>query len=234
MRYYPIFLDLRGRRCVVVGGGRVAERKVRSLLRAGAAVHVISPDLTPRLALLAAKKKVALTPRAYRKGDLDARPSAPQDGPAAEATPRPLLVFATTNDPQTQHAVREDAEAVGALVNAADDAGHSTFLVPASFAQGDLVVAISTSGSSPALARRLRRQLQVTLGREYRAYLRFLRAARRQVLKSVPTPEKRARIFRQLSGAVVVDWFRVGAPRRAWGDVRKVLEKLGVKTRAKG
>ena len=69
MRYYPIFLDLRGRRCAVVGGGRVAERKVRALLRAGASVHVISPAVTPRLALLAARKKIQLTRRAYRPGD---------------------------------------------------------------------------------------------------------------------------------------------------------------------
>lgn len=182
MRYYPVFLNLEGRRCVVVGGGRVAERKVLSLLRARAAVHVISPDLTPRLAALAAKKKIGLARRTYHQGDLDGA----------------LLVFAATNNPQTQQAVREDAEAAGALVNAADDRERSTFLVPASFVQGDLQVAISTSGASPALARGLRRQLQATLGREYQAYVRFLREARKHVLKSIPAQKDRAHVFRQL------------------------------------
>src|ERR1019366_5250716 len=163
MRYYPIFLDLRGRRCAVVGGGPVAERKVKALLRAGANVHVISPSVTPRLVLLAARKKILLTPRAYRTGDLE--------GPASTRTAdsragRPTLVFAATNSPAAQRAVRKDAEALGVPMNASDDAKESGFIVPASFAQGDLLVAISTSGASPALARQLRRQLQLTLGRE--------------------------------------------------------------------
>jgi precorrin-2 dehydrogenase/sirohydrochlorin ferrochelatase len=189
MRYYPIFLNLRGRRCIVVGGGKVAERKVRALLRAGASVRVVSPDLTPRLAQLAAKKRIDVTRRRpYRKGDLKGR--------ARNGVP--LLVFSATNDPAVQQAVRREAEAIGALVNIADDREHSTFLVPASFARGDLHVAISTSGASPALARNLRRRLQALLGREYEARLRFLREARREVLKSVPRQKERARLFRRL------------------------------------
>ena len=223
MRYYPIFLDLRGRRCAVVGGGRVAERKVRTLLRAGASVHVISPALTPRLALLAARDKIDLTPRAYRPGDLEGPVSA---RPEALSKIRPALVFAATSSPATQRAVRKDAEEIGALVNAADDARESDFLVPASFAQGDLLVAISTSGSSPALARRLRRQLQLTLGREYRGYLQFLREARQQVMKTVPDEARRAKVFRQLSGGPVMDWLWKDSPRRAAGDVKKWLAKV--------
>ncbi|MGD0923062.1 MAG: bifunctional precorrin-2 dehydrogenase/sirohydrochlorin ferrochelatase [Terriglobia bacterium] len=182
MGYYPIFLDLRGRRCVVVGGGKVAERKVRTLLRARASVRVISPELTPRLAQWAATKKISVARHGYRKGDLG----------------QPLLVFAATNDPAVQQAVREDAEALGALVNVADDREHSTFLVPASFAQGGLQVAISTSGASPALARSLRQRLQAMLGREYKAHLSFLREVRQRVLKSVPVQKERARVFRKL------------------------------------
>jgi precorrin-2 dehydrogenase/sirohydrochlorin ferrochelatase len=222
MRYYPIFLDLRGRRCTVVGGGRVAERKVQALLRAGASVHVISPTVTPRLALLAARKKIDLTPRAYRPGDLEG------PAPARVKRPRavpPVLVFAATR-PETQRAVRKGAEEIGALVNAADDAHASDFIVPASFAQGDLAVAISTSGASPALARRLRRQLQLTLGREYRAYLKFLREARKQVMATVPDEAQRTKIFRQLSGAQVMDWLWKGAPRGTALDVKKWLAKV--------
>jgi precorrin-2 dehydrogenase/sirohydrochlorin ferrochelatase len=223
MRYYPIFVDLRGRRCAVVGGGRVAERKVRALLRVGASVHVISPSLTPRLALLAARKKIDLTPRAYRPGDLEGPVSA---RPEPTNKIRPALVFASTDSPETHRAVRKDAEAIGALVNAADDARESDFIVPASFAQGDLLVAISTSGASPALARRLRRRLQVTLGHEYRGYLRFLREARKQVMKTVPDESRRAKIFRQLSGALGMDWLRESPPRRAAGDVKRWLAKV--------
>lgn len=223
MRYYPIFLDLRGRRCVVVGGGRVAERKVRMLLRSGARVHVISPAVTPRLAILAARKKIELTPRAYRPGDLEGPASSRQgDGTAS----RPVLVFAATDDSAAQTAVRKHAEDLGALFNAADDARRSNFLVPASFAQGDLLVAISTSGASPALARRLRRQLQVTLGHEYRNYLRFLREARKHVIDTVPDEAQRAKIFRQLSGAATLEWLWKGPPRQAAQDAKKWLAKV--------
>src|SRR3989304_6246930 len=106
MRYYPIFLNLRGRRCVVAGGGKVAERKGLTLRRAGAEVRVISPEVTPRLAALAKESRISLTPRAYRRGDIDAR----AQGRA------PLLVIAATNAAETQRAVREEAKAVGALV----------------------------------------------------------------------------------------------------------------------
>lgn len=223
MRYYPIFLDLRGRPCVVVGGGPVAERKVKALLRSGARVHVISPTVTPRLALLAARKRIDLTPRAFRTGDLTPTTHSDTDGP------RSPLVFAATNSPEAQAAVRKDAEALGAWVNAADDARESDFIVPATFAQGDLLVAISTSGASPALARRLRRQLQVTLGHEYRSYLRFLREARKLVMDTVPDEAQRTKIFRQLSGADMLDWLWQGPPRRAAKDARKWLAKISGK-----
>jgi precorrin-2 dehydrogenase/sirohydrochlorin ferrochelatase len=223
MRYYPIFLDLRGRRCAVVGGGPVAERKVKALLRAGASVHVISPAVTPRLALLAARKKILLTPRAYRSGDLEG-PTGPRADGAAPI--RPTLVFAATNSRTAQTAVRKDAEALGVPMNASDDAKESGFIVPASFAQGDLLVAISTSGASPTLARQLRRQLQLTLGREYRGYLRSLREARKHVMNTVPDETQRAKILRQLSGAPAMDWLRNGPPRQAAVDMKKWLAKV--------
>jgi precorrin-2 dehydrogenase/sirohydrochlorin ferrochelatase len=223
MRYYPIFLDLRGRRCIVVGGGRVAERKVRALLRAGASVRVISPAVTPRLALLAGRKKIDLTRRAYRSGDLEGLASARAE---TSRGVRPTLVFAVTDDPVTQKAVRKDAEKIGALVNAADDAREFDFIVPATFAQGDLLVAISTSGASPALARRLRQKLQLTLGREYRGYLQFLREARKMVKKSVPDEARRAKILRQLAGASVMDWLWKGPRRHSAHEAEKWLAKV--------
>lgn len=223
MLYYPIFLDLRGRRCAVVGGGCVAERKVMALLRAGANVRLVSPSVTPRLALLAARGRIELSPRAYRPGDLEGPQSEPSEGRSGV---RPVLVFAATDDPETQKAIRKDAEKIGALVNAADGARESDFIVPASFSQGDLQVAVSTSGASPTLARRLRRQLQVTVGREYRGYLRFLRGARKHIMDTVPDEAQRAKIFRQLAGGPVIDWIWKVSPPRAAQDAKKWLEKV--------
>ncbi len=218
MKYYPLFMDLRGRRVVVVGGGKVAERKVRGLLRVQAAVHVVSPDLTPGLSMLAAKKKIAVTPRAYQAGDVD----------------RAVLVFAATNDPATQQAIRRDAEAAGGLVNLADNRQDSSFLVPASFSRGDLMVALSTAGASPGLARRLRLQLQATVGDENRAYLRFMREARKQVMGVIPNQHQRARVLRKLAAGLGTnsDWVRPPQPSQVPGEVRRLLRKLGIKTRS--
>lgn len=217
MHYYPLFIDLRGRACLVVGGGRVAERKVFGLLRAGARVHVISPNLTPRLVMLAAKKRIAITPPAYRKADLEVR-----EGTGRRA---PLLVFTATNDPAAQASIQRDAEAAGALVNARDDRSRSSFLAPATFAQGDLQVAISTSGSSPALARRLRRHLRLALGREYQAYFSFLREARRHLCKTIPSHPRRARLLRRLTNNFVTGWVHAADPRPVVRDARKLLQK---------
>jgi precorrin-2 dehydrogenase/sirohydrochlorin ferrochelatase len=168
MRYYPIFLDLRGRHCLVVGGGKVAERKVRKLLRAGAEVRVLSPECTPGLQRLSEEGKIQVTRRKFRPGDLRGR--------AHGHTP--LLVFAATDDPKAQQAIRESARAASALVNRADDAADSDFLVPASFTRGNLHVAISTSGTHPAWARQLRRWL----AREWKGVAGRAKKAARQEL----------------------------------------------------
>ncbi|MBI4167125.1 MAG: bifunctional precorrin-2 dehydrogenase/sirohydrochlorin ferrochelatase [Acidobacteria bacterium] len=154
MRYYPIFLNLGGRRAVVVGGGKVAERKVRKLLRAGARVHVISPELTPGLKKPLRQRKISVTPRRYRAGDI--RSMARKHSA--------ILVFAATSDPVAQRAVQRDAAAIGALVNVADDPARCDFIVPASIMRGNMHVAISTSGTDPALAKWLRK----SLGAEFR------------------------------------------------------------------
>ena len=223
MRYYPIFLDLRGRRCTVVGGGRVAERKVQALLRARRQRTRDQPGGDAALGAAGRAQEnhahpARLPPR--RSG----RTGVGTGQKAARSSTRAGL--RRHRQPRDAEGRPKDAEEIGALVNAADDARESDFIVPASFAQGDLLVAISTSGSSPALARRLRRQLQVTLGREYRGYLRFLREARKQVMETVPDEAQRAKIFRQLSGAPVMDWFGKGAPRRTIQDVKKWLAKV--------
>jgi precorrin-2 dehydrogenase/sirohydrochlorin ferrochelatase len=223
MRYYPICLDLRGRPCVVVGGGRVAERKVKTLLRAGASVSVISPEVTKGLAALAARKKINLTLRPYDGKDLGPMGTSRNRG-CREAAP--LLVFAATNHPEVQHAIQRDSEAIGALFNAADDANKSDFIVPASFSRGDLLIAVSTSGSSPALARRLRAELQLKLGPEYTDYLRNLREARKQVRAEVTDPARRAEILRQLSEADGMEWFRRSSTQRPAQDARNRVSEL--------
>lgn len=151
MGFYPVFVELAGRRCVVVGGGAVAEAKVQGLLAAGSRVTVISPALTPGLAAAAATARVLHEPREYREGDLD--------GVA--------LAIAATDAPETNAAVARDGLRRGVWVNAADDPAHCHFILPAILRRGRLVVAVSTGGASPALAVAVRDELAAHVGPEY-------------------------------------------------------------------
>jgi precorrin-2 dehydrogenase/sirohydrochlorin ferrochelatase len=152
MKTYPIYLiGMERRRVVVVGGGSVAARKVEGLLEAGARVTVISPILTPELEVLAEAGRIAVIGRPYRQGDLAGA----------------FLVIAATNDADVNQAVWREAEQCGCLVNVVDDPAHCNFITPALVRRGEVTLAISTGGASPALARRLREQLEAQVGPEY-------------------------------------------------------------------
>jgi len=168
---HAVFLKLAGRPVVVIGGGPVAERKVRALLESKASVTVVSPDVTPGLRDLAGAGGVRWEPRPYRPGDLDGA----------------RLVYAATDEPAVNAAVRVDANRAGIWVNVADEPEACDFLAPAVVRRGDLTIAVSTNGASPALARRIREQLEAEFGPEYAEALRELRA-RREAAKAAGRP----------------------------------------------
>ena len=143
-RYYPAFLNLRGRRCVVVGGGAVGERKTAQLLAAGAAVTVVSPAVTHLVGAWAAEGRVEWRKRAYAPGDLAGA----------------FAAVAGTDDTQANRAVRKEAEREGVLLNVVDDAPLSDFIAPAVVERGAVTIAVSTGGASPALARKMREALE--------------------------------------------------------------------------
>jgi precorrin-2 dehydrogenase / sirohydrochlorin ferrochelatase len=142
--WYPIVADLTARRCLVVGGGPVAEGKVHGLLAAGAEVVVVSPRLTPALDALVAEGRIAHEPRPYRAGDL-----------AGVA-----LAFVASDDPHVTEAVASEGRRRGVWVNAADDPAHCDFILPSVLRRGALTVAVSTGGVSPAMARAVRERLE--------------------------------------------------------------------------
>jgi siroheme synthase-like protein len=153
MGYYPIFLEMTGRRCVVVGGGAVAEGKVDGLLAAGADVTVVSPDLTTQLQELHAIGRISWLPRPYMDGDL-----------AGFA-----VCMVATDDGAVNASVAAEGRRTGVWVNAADDPANCDFILPSVVRQGSIVVAASTGGGSPALARRLREELSDFLSEDYAA-----------------------------------------------------------------
>lgn len=208
MRYYPVFLDIKNRRCLVVGGGPVAERKVLGLLAAGAMVTVISPRATKTLQGLAREGKVE-----YRKGRF---------------TPGALkgffLVFAATDSPEVNEAVWTEAEASGLPVNAVDDPAHCSFIMPSIVDRGSLTIAISTSGKSPLLAKTLRRELEKTIGTEYETLVEILGAVRKKLLKIGFNRDKKESIIKDLLNSPLPGLIRDGNIR----GINKVLrDRLG-------
>jgi precorrin-2 dehydrogenase/sirohydrochlorin ferrochelatase len=163
--HYPMFLNISGKRCVVVGGGRVALRKVRVLLEHGANIEVISPDLCPELTELAAEGQIQASHQCYRPGDLR----------------QAFMAIAATDNSEINRQVLEEARSEAALVNVADDPESSDFIVPAYAHRGGITIAVSTAGRSPALARKIRNRLEKGLGDEYGSLAHMIGEVRAEV-----------------------------------------------------
>jgi precorrin-2 dehydrogenase/sirohydrochlorin ferrochelatase len=163
--YYPLFLKVKDKKCVVIGGGEVAERKVKGLLEQSARVEVISPGITPYLRQLAEQGKITVAEREYHPGDLKGS----------------LLAIAATDSSRVNKEVAQEGEREGILVNVVDDPEQSTFIVPSVVQRGDLRIAISTGGHSPALARKIRQELEHHFPPEYALLLPLVSEVRQQL-----------------------------------------------------
>ncbi|WP_258360547.1 precorrin-2 dehydrogenase/sirohydrochlorin ferrochelatase family protein [Moorella sulfitireducens] len=185
MGFFSIAIELTGRPCLVVGGGKVGERKVLNLLEAGARITLVSPDATHVLADLALTRQLVWLRREYQSGDIAGM----------------TLVFAVTADAGLNAQVASDCRQAGIWVNVADAPGNCTFMVPSVVRRGDLQIAISTAGKSPALARQLRQKLEAEIGPEYGPWLDFLGELRPFLKKAWPHDQKRREeVLRQLAG----------------------------------
>ena len=162
MSLFPIFVKLEGRLVVVVGGGEIAAGKIEGLLRAGARVRVIAPEVDALFAEPIRNRKIEWLPRKFAAGDLDGA----------------TLVIAATSAAGVNSSVFREAETRGILCNAVDDVENCHFYYGSIVQRGDLQIAISTNGKSPALAQRLRRELEQQFGPEYEMWLEWLGAAR--------------------------------------------------------
>ncbi|MCA1794556.1 MAG: bifunctional precorrin-2 dehydrogenase/sirohydrochlorin ferrochelatase [Desulfotignum sp.] len=179
MKYYPVFLDTRGRNCLVVGGGRVGTRKAKTLVRSGAYVTVVSKKMCEALEKLPG---IVVKRRAFHPGDLEGM----------------FLVFAATNDAGLNQQVLTDARAVRVLCNSADAPGQGDFILPAVMEQGDLICAVSTCGASPVLAKKIRDDLAQAYGPEYAMFLLLMKAIRKKLLAAGHDPQGHKMIFRAL------------------------------------
>jgi precorrin-2 dehydrogenase / sirohydrochlorin ferrochelatase len=192
---FPMFLKLTGRRCVVVGAGQLGESKIASLLDAGAEVMVIAPQATSRVQDLAAQGKLRWLNRPFAAGDLDAA----------------FLAVAATASPEIDETIFRECQRRGVLCNTVDDPPHCDFFYGAVVRRGLLQIAISTGGASPALAARLRRELEQQFGPEYEKWLVYVSERRREVLTSkLPPGEKKAKLENLASHASLEQFLSFG------------------------
>lgn len=201
MTLYPLNLDIGGRLVVVVGGGEVAQRKVKGLLAAGARIRLVCPQLFGELQRLAGEGRLEWLARGYAEGDLQGA----------------FLAFAATDDRQVQSRIAREAMRQGVLLNSADDPAGSDFHVPAHFRRGQLLVTVATGGGSPALAKIIREKLEREIGPSYGAVVDLLARIRERLLdgQRQEESEENGEIFRRLLQQGLVDlvgdgnWFEL-------------------------
>lgn len=194
-RFYPMMLDLRGKRCVVVGGGEVAARKVESLVECGAKVTVIAPAIDSSLKPLIDGGAATHIARNYGAGDLQGA----------------VLAIASTDNEAVNRSVYADANALGMPVNVVDVPDLCTFIVPAVVEQGDLTIAVSTSGKSPAMAKRIRKEMEKHFGPEYGVMLRLLGEVRQLAQAREKNLDRRMKLLTTVVNSDLLDRLRGGA-----------------------
>ena len=204
---YPAVLLLEGRLAIVIGGGVIGERKVRTLLDAGARVRVITRDTTRGLRAMADDGRIELVERPYESGDL-----------AGAA-----VVIASTDSRETNRAIFTEAHAEGIPVNCVDDVEHCTFIAPSIVRRGDLMIAISTGGTNPALAVRIRERLEREFGDEYERYLELIAKLKAEAPLAA-TQTERADAWYRIVDSDVLDLVREGRLDEAWSRALALLE----------
>ncbi len=199
MKFYPAYLDLRDRPCLVVGGGPVAERKALSLFDAGAAVTIVSPTLTPKLQALAGSGKIAHRQKEFDEQDLSAQ----------------FIVIAATSSIEVNSRIAHACKKRNMLVNVAVPPEEGNFVVPSVVERGELLIAVSTSGVSPALSKKLRQELETQYGPEYGIFLRMVAGIRRRILSEVADEKQRREIFERVADSDVIGLLRQGKTHEA-------------------
>ena len=207
--FYPIHVNIEGKKCLVVGGGKTAERKVNTLVRYGGKVVVISPTATQRIKSLAKTEKVLWHKRRYKGADLSGV----------------FLVFCATDSAGLNRVISGEAQKRGILVNVVDSLKNCDFISPSLIERGHLKVSISTEGLAPLLSRRLRDELGKKLGREYRQYTTLLAKVRSAILKEKTlSAQGKRKKFDQLLSLNLIDRLKSGEKV----SCKSVLKQLGV------
>ncbi len=207
---YPLFLNLSGKSCLLLGGGKVAERKLKALLSCGARVTLVSPELSPAVREMVEQNGIDYREDLYQPHYLEQR----------------FLVFCATDDPQVNRQAAFDCQSRGILVNCASEPDLCSFFVPAVHREGSLSLAVSTGGSSPALAARIRDQLAVILAKDYPAYLTFLNDSRENILRRIRSNERRRALLEELASDSFYQFFKTAVSDQAASRAEEMIAAL--------
>ena len=212
--FYPVNLRLDGRACLVVGGGAVAERKVKALLAAGGRVTVMSPALSLPLTALVSSGSIVHIATAYQPGSIGDF----------------FIVICATDDAAANRQAAEEAHGKGVLVNVVDAPELGDFIVPAHFARGDLLITVSTGGKSPALARQLSKELEASYGPEYSLDLEMLSRLRSELKETLTSAKERGDFWRDVLSAEVLALLTAGNTQEAEEKIRNAASRIGAKS----
>ncbi len=203
-KFYPMMMNLKERHCLVVGGGDVAARKIEMLVSCGAKVKVVAPEIDHSLKPLLENGSVNHLKGEYEKSQIDGV----------------VLVIAGTDNEAVNRAVYEDASSKGVPVNVVDVPDLCSFIVPSVVERGDLLIAISTSGKSPAFSKQIRKELQKKFGPEYAEMLKLMGEVRKLVIEAEPNLDKRMKILSEIANSDILERIKGGETFSA----KKVLE----------
>lgn len=209
MAFYPIFINIKDKPVLVVGGGSIACRKVQTLLEFGAFVRIVSPQVIPELRQLINEGNCQWRKKVYAKEDIEDA----------------VLVFSCTEKEEINAQVALDAEAENRLINVADDPQKCSFIVPSIMRRGDLSIAVSTGGSSPMAARIIREELEEIYGDEIKVYLDLLRNWRERVKTNLPA-EKRRQFWEKATEGQVLALIKKGQMQQAEEVMEKCFQSL--------
>ena len=209
--YYPIMLKVSGKKCVVVGGGNVAERKTKAFLECGGTVYVISPNLSSGLRSLAETGQIEVIHRDYRADDLK----------------NAAIVVAATDDQEVNKRIYSEGQQRGILTNVVDDPENSNFIVPSVLQRDDVIIAVSTSGRSPALARKIRTELEEKYSKEY-ASLAILLSEVRSELKGQGIEINNEVWQEAIDTDLLIELLRRGESQEAKNTLLSRLQKGGI------
>ncbi len=205
--FFPIHLNLKGKKCLVIGGGKVAERKVEALLRCSAEINLISPTITDYLQKIVNRGIIQYFNRLYQQKDLD----------------NCFIVISACNDKCINEKIAKACHQKNIPVNVVDDPSNCSFIIPSVLQRGALTIAVSTQGKCPMLSKKIREKIESTLGPEYAEYTELISEARQKIIQKIQCPIEKKRIMENILSKKIVQLICDGKAQQAKEQVEECL-----------